>query len=245
MKFISTSMSLLTLFSLASCNDSSSVNDQSQSRGMPIEMVRPDGSNVDGFYVGEIFPLNHNLHFKKLGVVGVERSGDEFSVKIKMDNAPRNAHLRHALYTGNRCPTMNDDLNKDAFIDTREMRIALGEVVVPFDGDLSSQRSGLETSQVSDLNGNYSYSQRTSFELMFSDLKSPDLNLPSYMRKLTENEGLALAGKVVLFQGVNPEVTLPKTLHESADGLSLHDSLPTGCAVLWKASNAPEELSSL
>src|SRR5690606_33774539 len=157
----------------------------------------------------------------KLGVVGVERSGDEISVKIRMDNAPRNAHLRHSLYTGTRCPTMNDDLNKDAFIDVREMRIALGAVVIPFDGDLSSQKSGFDTTQVSDLNGNYFYSRSTSFELMFSDLKSSDPTLPSYMRKLSEDEGLALSGRVVLFQGVSPQITLPKTIHDGTDGLSL------------------------
>lgn len=208
-------------------------------------MVRPDGSNINGFYVGDIFPLNHNLHFKKLGVVGAERSGDDFSVKIRMDNAPRNANIRHSLHVGTRCPTMNDDLNKDAFIDIREARIALGDIVVPFDNDLSSQKTGLTPPQVSDVNGSYFYSRSTSFDLMFSDLKTQDSLLPSYMKKLSQDEGLGLAGKAVLFQGISSQVTLPKTVRDGGDGLSLHDSIPFGCAILWKASSAPEELTSL
>lgn len=239
-------MTLLTLASLVACNDSSTVNDQSKTNGgNPVEMISADGSNVEGFYAGNIFPINHNLHFKKLGMIGVTRSGDEFNVKIRMENAPRNAQIRHSLYSSTRCPTMQDDLNKDAFIDIREARIALGEIVIPFDGDLSSQKAGLATTQVSDLSGNYVYSRSTSFDLMFSDLKAQDSILPSYMRKLNDGEGLGLAGKVVLFQGVSPQVTLPKTVQDGSDGMALHDSIPFGCAILWKVPSAPEELNTL
>lgn len=239
-----TSFTLATLLVLSSCN-SASDKEGFENGGIQNEVTQSDGSNVDGFYAGDIFPINHNLHFKKLGVVGVERSGDNFTVRVRMNNAPREAQIRHSLYTGRRCPKVSDDLNKDAFIDIVETRIALGQIVIPFDGDLSSQRSGTNVHVTSDAVGNYFYSRSTSFELMFTDLKTPDSTIPRYIKKLKADEGITLPGRVVLFQGLNPKVKLPETLKNNDEGFSLHESIPIGCAVLWKVPGAPEELGSI
>jgi hypothetical protein len=235
-------LTLLSLCLLASCGNN--LSDNPSAAQTQNEVVQIDGSNIDGFYAGDLWPVNYNLHFKKIGAVGVSRTGDTFTAQVNMPYGPKETKIQHALYTGRRCPNINDDLNKDAYIDIIEARLAIGQVTIPFDGDLDSQLSGLNQTSSSDIDGKYVYARSSSFERMFADLKTPDENDRDNITKLRDDDGLTLPGRIVLVQGLNSKTKLPESV-ATTDGLSAHESIPIGCAVLWKVSELPQELNQL
>lgn len=251
---IRAALPVVSLFLLASCVGSSGSNkgldtSSPQTSGSPTstpnnqnEVIQPDGSNVQGNYASEIWPINTNLHLKNIGYVGVTRDGDSFRASVKLKYGPKGARIKQAFYTARRCPNINDDINKDAYIDILEARLAVGKIVIPFDSSLDSQSLGDYPS--TDATGKMFYSQMASFDRMFMDLKSVDENPSDDLIKLKDDEGITLPGRIVMFQGVPETTTLPESV-ATTDGESKHTTLPVGCAVLWKVDQLPAELTGM
>lgn len=241
MKSFLKTLPVITLSFLAACSEGGeSSNDQSNMINQN-EAIAADGSNINGIYTADMWPVNHNLHLKSLGMAGVQRDGDNFEAMIKLKYAPRGVVLRPAIYTARRCPNINDDLNKDAYIDIVEARAAIGKITIPFDSDLDSQESGSFSASGAD--GKYSYQQSASFDRMFSDLKQTDQNPSDQMVKIGVEEGLTFPGRIVLIQGLAQTAALPATV-ATADGMSAHESIPVACGVLWKVGEMPEALKN-
>ncbi len=239
MKFL---ISLCLPLLLVSCVDSLE-GDSSSKTGAEMnqnEVIELDGSNVQGHYAAEIWPVNYNLHFKSIGTVGVSRDGDEFKAMVKMKYGPKDTRVRQAIYNARRCPTLEDDSNKDAYVDILEARAAIGKITVPFDGDLNSQLGGSGIYPGVGIDGKLSWSQTASFSKMFEDLKGVDENPSDQITKLAD--GITFPGRIVLFQGIPRKVQLPETV-ASPDNDSPYDTLPVGCAVLWKVGQLPVELT--
>jgi hypothetical protein len=207
------------------------------------ETIEADGSNVQGNYAAEIWPINYNLHFKDIGTVGVKREGDTFSALVDLKYGPKETKIKQALYTARRCPNINDDLNKDAYIDILEARLAIGKITIPFDGELDSQMGGNDLYPFVDVTGKMFYSKSGSFSRLFEDLKSVDENPGDQIIKLGQDEGITLPGRIVLLQGMPKKVPLPESV-ATTDGEDKYDSIPIGCAVLWKVEEMPAELST-
>lgn len=236
---------LLPVAMLVSCVDSS-ISSKSSGGVNGInqnEIIAVDGSNIQGNYAGEIWPVNYNLHFKSIGMVGVSRNGDSFTASVNMKYGPKDTTVKQAVYTARRCPTLKDDLNKDAYIDILEARLAIGKITIPFDADLDSQMGGNGQYPHVDAMGKMFYSKTANFEMMFDDLKQSDEDSSDQIIKLSDGEGLTLPGRIVLFQGMPKKVALPETV-ATTDGEDKYDSIPVGCAVLWKVKDMPAELTS-
>ncbi len=238
---IKSTLPVLSLVFLWSCVDSGSTAGSSPSGMSQNEIIAMDGSNVQGDYAADIWPMNYNLHFKKIGAIGITRDGDNFTTTVSMKYGPKGTIVKQALYTARRCPTLKDDLNKDAYIDILEARLAMGKITIPFDSDLDSQMGGRGSYPAVDLKGKMFYSQNASFSRMFEDLKSVDEDTSDQVIKLKEDEGITLPGRIVIFQGVPEKIQLPESV-ATTDGESRHESLPVGCAVLWKVKKLPAEL---
>lgn len=237
---LKTSLPALSLMVLVSCVDSGSTKKSSGNSGInQNEVVEVDGSNVQGLYSAQIWPINTNLHFKEIGSVGVARMDDSFVAAVNFMYGPKDTTVKQAIYTGRRCPNLNDDLNKDAFIDISEARIAIGQITVPFDNDLDSQLGGANQYPHVDGTGKMFYSRSASFSRMFSDLQTMDEDPSDQIVK--QESGITFPGRVVLFQGAARTTVLPETVG-TTDGVDKYDSLPVGCAVLWKVDAWPEEL---
>jgi hypothetical protein len=239
---IKQSLPILSLCLLATaCLESSPSSKSKAPEQIQNEVIETDGSNINGIYAGEVWPVNYNLHFKSLGVAGVKREGDNFEAMVNLKYAPRGTVIRPAIYTARRCPNINDDLNKDAYIDILEARLAIGKITIPFDGDLDSQMGGRGQYQASGADGKYTYYKSASFERMFTDLKSMDEDPTDQVIKIKEDEGLTFPGRIVIFHGLATDVPLPQTV-ATTDGETAHQSLPVGCAVLWKIEEMPADL---
>lgn len=239
MHSLATILSFITLFTLVSCGQSSSGSGRSVQQqtadNMPTstprsqnEIILADGSNIQGIYAADLYPVNYNLHFKQVGTAALQRDGDVFSAHVNLKYGPRDTKVKQAVYTGRRCPNLSDDLNKDAYIDMQEALIAIGSVSIPLDGVLDSSEQGAGVYPVGDsVTGQYAYMVTASFSRMFEDLK---LNLGV--------EGVTFPGRVVLLTGIPESVFLPPTV-AAAEGQSVHSSLPLACGVLWKVDGLP------
>lgn len=234
------SLSLISLSLLVACGGGSGGGSGQQENASEIqnEVIMPDGSNVSGLYRADLVPMNYNLHFKEVGTTSVKRQDDAFTATVDLKYGPKQTKHRQAIYTGRRCPNLLDDLNKDAYIDINEARIALGAITIPLDSNLDSQELGDYPS--SDATGAMVYQMNASFSRMFADLKTSDSNPNDNIIKLPENDGITFPGRVVLIQGVGSETVLPKTVSTNATG-SEHETLPVACGILWKVVESEGE----
>ena len=247
MKSLKAALPLMSLCLLISCGSDSSGGGGSDSvsgGGSVVnqnEEIMADGSNVDGIYATELWPINYNLHFKEVGAAAVQREGDNFTATVKLKYGPRDMVHKQAIYTGRRCPNLNDDLNKDAYIDMMEAKYALGYITIPLDGNLDSQDAGAGQYPAGDATGQYLYQKSASFDRMFADLKAPDTNLNDNIVKVDVDSGITFPGRVILIQGIGQNALLPTTI-ATENGEDPHRSLPVACGVLWKVNEMPELL---
>ena len=237
---------LLSLSLIVSCGKSKGKGSNSSSDdAIQNETVQTDGSNIQGIYATTLLPLNNNIYMQKIGAAAVQRDGDVFSAYVKVKYGQRMTTLKQSIYTGKRCPTIADDLNKDAYVDIQEALIAIGKVIIPLDGSLDSQFGGQNVYPTGDSNlGSFMYKSTGSFARMFADLKSPDDNTADMVTKLKDDEGLALQGRIVLLQGINERVFLPPTAISLGDR-SVYKTIPVACGVLKKVKKMPPELTEV
>lgn len=130
---------------------------------------KDDGANqevlLEGTYSAILFPVNEKVTNIINGEAQISRYGDQFSVNVNLKNAPRGDH-KQQLHIGTACPDKGHDRNGDGYIDMSESRLYLGDVLIPFDDDLSGYHLGSGFTP----NGSYRYSRSASFYLMLSDL---------------------------------------------------------------------------
>lgn len=242
LKKILTTLPILLLTACGVSDSTPGLNDASGGINQN-ETILPDGSNVEGIYAGELWPMNHNLHFKTVGWAAVQREGDDFSAYVRLQYGSKpNVEYKQAIYTGRRCPSLKDDLNKDAYIDMQEALAAIGQSIIPLDGNLNSQKEGQYIWPNGKDTGKYFYQMSASFDRMFSDLKLPDEDRRDNITKLPLDGGLTFPGRVVIIQGLSEKISLPKSV-SGYGAESPHESIPVACAVLWKVDELPSELS--
>ena len=240
---ISSVLSFLSICLLSACSNS----DQGGSIGAVVnqnESIRIDGSNIKGIYQANLIPLNHNLHFMKVGVGAIQRDKDSFWASIRLKYGSKDVSHKQSIYTGRRCPNINDDKNKDAYIDINEALEVIGQITIPLDGDLNSQSGGNYEFPMGDgAKGAYFYKEMASFEQMFADLREADWDETDHMIKLKKNEGLTLPGRILVVHGLSRKVSLPATVG-GTENEDAYESIPVACGVLWKVEKLSEDLSS-
>ena len=247
------SLALLSL--VTSCGDSggskSSDGGAAQEERSQGERIALDGSNIDGFYKAEFTTLNKHIVGTVPGSASFTRKEDKLYIYLRLfAGAPKAWHMQ-AVYTGNRCPTLNDDLNGDGFIDILEAQKVVGNVLIPLDSDPGTQASGRNFYPLGDMSGSYHYERIVNFKRFFSDLQAEDPNPDDNIVKLGPDKGLSLIGKVVMIQGVaqpTPEGTEmpegqypnPQVPEETVATYGRHrnwQTLPIACGVFQKEAN--------
>jgi hypothetical protein len=173
---------------------------------------------TDGTYRAFLFPVNGGVINQIDGEINVSRYGDEFKVSVSLKNAPPGTH-KQSLHSGSGCPKEVHDVNRDGLIDTYEARVVMGQILVPFDDDLSSQSRG-NTFYPS---GSYRYARSTSYGLMLSDLHQPDDVINDNIIKLLETD-LPLEARAVSIYGKSPK-----------------GDIPIACGILTRVNETPSQ----
>ena len=178
----------------------------------------------DGIYSALLTPVNFRISNQVYGEVKIVKFSDDFNVSVKINSAPRGSFRQH-LHTGSVCPRGEMDENGDSYIDAYESKKSSGPIIVPLDGDLSSQERGYNLL----LQGNYRYTRSTSYHLMLSDLHQRDEIINDALVKLSE-EDLHFERRVVIVYMTNSN--LPSSVSGS--------EIPVACGVLTRISNRTE-----
>lgn len=74
------------------------------------------------------------------------------------------------IHTGDKCPDINSDLNRDGIIDFHEALLTSGEILIPLDRNIQSKTAGSEWYPISSKDGSYLYSRSSSLLKMLPDL---------------------------------------------------------------------------
>jgi hypothetical protein len=203
-------------------------------------ILPPDGSNIDGLYMAKFLTLNPHINGTLLGSATIQRKQDDFFAYVRLFSGGAHVWHQQHVYTGKRCPTLQDDKNGDGFIDSEEGKKIWGDVIIPLDSNINSQLRGNNIYPVADESGTYFYERVGSFEKMFFDLKQDDHSLVDDMVKLNPDDGLAIEGKVAVIYGVDASVELPSSVY-AMNNLSPQKSLPIACGVFKRVTRIPGE----
>lgn len=197
-----------------------------------------NGSNIEGLYMAEFMTLNSQVNGTVSGSATLQRRDDKFHAYVKVKGgAPHTWHQQN-VHEGS-CPGPADDMNGDGLIDVEEANIALGQILVPLDSNLSSQSAGQNNYPIGDSQGTYYYDRETSFDSLFADLKTEDTNPDDNMTKLSPDDGLDFEGKVVVIHGAPATATIPDTV-VTTDGKPAHQTLPIACGTLKQVTSIPD-----
>lgn len=194
--------------------------------------ARATGDNIQGRYVADFVTLNPHVNGDIPGSAVILREENTLKMFVRFSlGSPSAAHFQN-IHMGNRCPNISDDTNGDGFIDIQEAMAVVGNVIVPLDSDISSQRSQNRFWPKAFENGSYTWNETTSFKHFWSDLKGKDWDEKDNIVKLSEDQGLAITGKVVMIQGFSAERAdeLPETV-ASAKRYPSYVTLPVACGI--------------
>jgi hypothetical protein len=229
--------SLAVLSLVASCGDSGNKSTKGASRRQE-EVAPVDGSNIDGHYQAKFTTLNGHVNGTIPGSANFLRMEDRLFAYVRLFAGGVKAwHMQH-VYTGSRCPTMNDDTNLDGFIDIAEAEAVVGKILIPMDSDISTQGSGRRFFPLGDLSGYYHYERITSFRRFLNDLQDTDKDPNDDTAKLAPGEGLRLEGRVFMAMGVAETIMLPETV-ATKERRRPFQTLPIVCGVFSKFTGQP------
>lgn len=229
--------SLAVLSLLGSCGNSGSSNSGSQAQRQE-EVAPVDGSNIDGHYQAKFITLNPHVNGTIPGSANFLRKEDRLFAFVRLFAGGVRAWHQQYVYTGSRCPTMNDDTNLDGFVDIAEAEAVVGKILIPMDSDISTQGSGRRFFPLGDLSGYYHYERITSFRRFLKDLQDEDRDLTDNTAKLGPGEGLRLTGRVFMALGVAETVMLPETV-ATQERRQAFQTLPIVCGVFSKVTAEP------
>jgi hypothetical protein len=239
MHFISTL--LITLILVSSCNAK-----KQSSRRPPIKtdlesIAVPLDSEIEGQYLAVFENINPELSTKISGAFtfSVEKEFDELVMDVRLTNSGKSIIHAQSIRTGNRCPSVSDDLNRDSIIDAIEGEAVYGKVFIPLDGDISTQSSHDGEFPTADTYGNYIYAKVTSFSTFMVDLRHETGN-KEYI-KLKSQEPLSIGSRVVVIHGMSEEINLPTTVR-TIGPMTVHQSIPIVCGLIQKVLSVPGEI---
>lgn len=137
------------------------------------------------------------------------------------------------IHSGSRCPTIQDDRNKDGYVDFMEAHDVVGDIIIPLDSVLESQLRGMNLFPKIKKNKSYYYSEATNYSRMMEDLRREDIFVDDKIRKLDRDEEIDLSRRVVMVYGVAEDRKLPLTI-ASYDGYPPQASLPVACGEIFE-----------
>lgn len=185
------------------------------SNGSPapeVNALKPEAIIIPGHFKGFLRPMNtHISGFVTSGVADVSVTQKEVKVNIIMDDAAGVSHLQ-TLHYGSKCPTLEDDLNGDSYIDSEEAKIATGEIHFPLDRDISSPEKGANTFP---FGKSYTYKETALIQEM----------------RVNKMENIEFKNRVVLIYGAPSTANLPGSVSRVNDKTT-HASLPIACGIL-------------
>ena len=221
MKKLNLTLSTLFYFGLISCGQNTSVSKNITTIETP--------ASPEGNYEVILRPLNNHLSgWIPNGKSEIKIDDKTLSIKSWIDDSSAVTH-RQFILKGSRCPTLEDDKNKDGVIDIKETLKVSGKILLPLDNNLQVQLGHLDEYPF----GNFTYDQKISLKNLEEDLRQPDSNPDDQVIKLSPREVLGFENKVMIILGINEKTNLPD-LAQTLDGVSGQLSIPIVCGLIQR-----------
>ena len=155
-------------------------------------------------------------------------TGDQVVASVDVNGADTGTVIRQHVHVGGTCPTIaTADTNADGIIDGPEAVLVSGRILVPLDGDVTTQAGGAGSYPTSDSTGSYEYADTVSLTAMLADLTAADPDTSDLFEKITGNT-IGIDARVVAAYGVADTVDLDSTVL-ALPGLTPQQSLPIAC----------------
>ena len=191
-----------------------------------------------GTFLAKFETLNPNVNGNVPGSSTIHFSQEKIYAYVRLFGGSPSAWHQQKIYNGSQCPTIEDDLNGDGFLDIEEVEKVTGDVLVPLDANISSQKAGTPFYPIGDISGNYFYERVTRFESMLANLQKEDSDLDDNMIKLEENEIFKIEDRPIVIYGINPEAEIPITV--SGQGrFKPYQTFPVACGIFKKVLTFP------
>lgn len=209
-----------------------------------MELIQTSGPQkvISGQYLGVFQQVNQVFSGPFAGAFTFSKdiAEEDFVVDVRLTGGGAGVIHAQNVRTGWRCPTTADDQNQDGVIDALEGEAVYGKILIPLDGDLTTQAAHDGEFPIGDQYGNYLYERVASFNLFMDDLRGP---IDENYVKLKSEESLVLEGLVVVVHGIDEKFPLPSTVY-STDGRSPHQALPIACGVIGKVIEIPGQVEN-
>jgi hypothetical protein len=145
----------LCLLVLTSCGEKN--NDDAATKDRPQEML------LEGVFKAVLRPYNFTASgWIPNGMADIKINENQIEVKSWLDDSSNVVHMQN-IHVGTQCPSMEQDINRDGFVDMNESMKVAGKILMALDDDLNSQEMGSVYPK-----GNYSYYQTASLSKMVS-----------------------------------------------------------------------------
>ena len=183
---------------------------------------------LKGNYKAVLRPINSSISgWIPYGNAEISVSDEDLSIVTYLDDDQRVPHLQ-SIHEGNRCPTLSDDKNNDSVIDAIEAEAVVGKVLMPLDGDLTSQKKGEKNYP---MGSSFTYQRKAKLDDILADLYLVDENPNDSIGKLTMNQPFNLSGKVVLIHGTAASSKVPSSV-QAHGNIAPHLSVPVVCGLI-------------
>jgi hypothetical protein len=145
----------LCLLVLTSCGDKG--NNDAEAKASQQEMLS------EGIFKAVLRPYNFTAAgWIPNGMADIKINENQIEVKSWLDDSSNVVHMQN-IHVGTQCPSMENDINRDGFVDMNESIKVAGKILMALDDDLNSQEIGSVYPK-----GNYSYFQTASLSKMVS-----------------------------------------------------------------------------
>jgi hypothetical protein len=163
----------------------------------------------EGYFSAQFQGLNFHRagNVKAKSVLWIR--GNQFYARIVMLRARGAVRYQQYIHKGSRCPDQRDDINGDNLIDMEEVIRASGELLIPLDRNLNSQRLGNEWFPKTDRKGMYYYTRAGAITEMMKDLRQDDPYPGRGNGKLSPGEDLAMDQRTIVIYGSSSDPLLP------------------------------------
>lgn len=182
-----TGLSLLLLLLLA-CGGGESSNSEEFERQ---DEEFPEPETLQRIYRGDFVSVNPEVRVKVNGQVILRLVEDRFEARIAIQDVPNSLHPQSVL-TGEKCPDLSADLNRDGILSFEEAQAVSGTLFIPLDRDLDSNTD----------NGDYPKSDFINAYVYEESTDRADL-------KAQLSEDFNLADRVVMIYGSGDDRSLP------------------------------------
>ncbi len=191
---------------------------------------------LEGEYEAILRPINNQLSgFLPSGKGKLKITKNKFEIITFLDDDASVLHIQN-IHDGTRCPNENDDINHDGLIDIKEILAVSGKILVPLDGKLESQESGINFYPIGK---SFTYKSEANMELLLKDLYAYDQNPFDELKKLTAHEKFFVEGKIIIIHGTGKSAKIPSSVASYKD-YAKHLSIPITCGKIFKKKSAPQ-----